>query len=323
VDDVRVAGGSGAVTVSWAAPPDARDVSFEVTAVPEDRGLKASRCSTRALSCVVKGLTNGAGYTIEVRVRSTDGAMSAPQRAHMVPRPDILTSKTSVLWLDADDVATVVSSSPGGPVSQWRDKSGRGNSAAQPTAATRPSTGITGKRRALKFNGTQGMIVDGRRLPSESTPSLVLVAARLDDPLAASSCFAHVLAWGSGEPGAARIIHKGCGEASAYGETYGTYTAMKPRKAWPVGRMALLSVEFTKSRVDVRMNGAPDYSWTAPADLQTRTLPQPDARIGSAAWAPNAGWKGLIGEVIILAGNVDPADRDQVERYLIRKWSIS
>lgn len=44
-----------------------------------------------------------------------------------------------VLWLDAADLSTITESS--GSVSQWDDKSGNGNNAAQATGAEQPATG--------------------------------------------------------------------------------------------------------------------------------------------------------------------------------------
>jgi hypothetical protein len=167
------------------------------------------------------------------------------------------------------------------------------------------------------------MTFDGSGLPSGSTSSLVFVVVQLDDPHPAASCFEHVLAWGSAQPGAARIIHKGCETPWAFTETYGTYTAMKPTRPWPVGRMAMLSANITKHGVDVRMNGSPDYSWKAPANVPTNTVPQKTAMIGGAPWwGAQAGWPGLIGEVIVLSGEISTTERGKVEQYLIRKWNI-
>lgn len=325
VQNLSAAGGDSAVTVSWAAPADQQSVSYVVEAVPDDRGLKPLKCVTRKLSCSFDDLTNGVAYTVDVRIQNAVGTLSAPQRASAIPHPGILTSKSSVLWFDANDMTTVSASSAGdSPVSQWRDKSGRKNVATQSTEFSRPSLSVVGKHRALKFSGNQNMIFDGRGLPSGSTPSLIFVAARLDDPDAAKSCFDHVLAWGSDRPGAGRIIHKGCGTRGAFAETFGTYLDMKPTKPWPVGQMGVLSADITGPRIDVRMNGVRSYSWTAPSKIRTDTVPRQAAMIGGAPWAGNTtGWIGLIGEVIVLSGKIGAADRDGVERYLIRKWGPS
>jgi hypothetical protein len=326
VRDLKAVTGSRAVTVSWTALSGPPGISYVAKAVPEDAQLETRTCTTSAGSCVIDGLTNGAPYTIEVRIQDGDGALSAPQLAAATPRPDILASESSALWLDADDTSAFGGSAAtaGAPVSEWHDKSGRGSVVTQAATTAQPLVAVLGKRRALKFSGSQSLAVADSRLPSGTDPSTVFVVVRLDDVDAAKSCFEHVLAWGSAQPGAARILHKGCSTLMAYVETYGTGTTITPTKAWPIGRTALLSASITKSGLDVRMNGSPSYSWTAPADVPTNTASHQPFTVGGALWwGGSAGWVGLIGEVAVLSGAVSPADRNDVEQYLVRKWSIS
>ncbi|WP_322767505.1 fibronectin type III domain-containing protein [Frankia sp. Cr1] len=323
--DLRTDTGNGAVTVSWTISSGVQG-SYITKAIPEDKKLETRECTTLARSCVIDGLTNGASYTIEVRSEDNERALSAPRLSQAMPHPDILASESSALWLDANDTSTVGDSAaePGSPVSKWRDKSGRGYVAAQTEPPAQPLVTTLGKLRALKFSGNQNLTFGDSRLPSGSEPSTLFVVARLDDPNAAASCFEHLLAWGSAQPGGARIVYKGCSTPMGYVETYDTNKTMQPTKEWPVGKMALLSATVTKAGIGVRMNGSPSYSWATPSDVQTNTAPRQTVMVGGAPWwKTQAGWVGSIGELVVLSGEISTGQQAEVEQYLIRKWSIS
>jgi hypothetical protein len=59
------------------------------------------------------------------------------------------------LWLDAQDTASITLN--GSNVSQWNDKSGSGRHAAQPTAISQPTYGVTNGVQAVNFNGSTGL----------------------------------------------------------------------------------------------------------------------------------------------------------------------
>lgn len=63
------------------------------------------------------------------------------------------------LWLDAADSSTITLN--GSTVSQWADKSGRGNNATQSTAANQPTYSATGYggKPSLTFDGTNDSLV--------------------------------------------------------------------------------------------------------------------------------------------------------------------
>src|SRR4051812_34242502 len=98
VRELKIGSRDGGMSVSWAAPIGAQAVSHMVQAVPADTKLESRTCTTKALSCVINGLTNGVAYAIEVRSVDAEGAMSAPQRGQATPHPGILASTSSQLW---------------------------------------------------------------------------------------------------------------------------------------------------------------------------------------------------------------------------------
>ena len=69
--------------------------------------------------------------------------------------PTSLPLQNVELWSDADESTTVTHSS--NAVSQWKDKSGKGNHASQSTAANQPTltaSGLNGKP-LITFDGTK------------------------------------------------------------------------------------------------------------------------------------------------------------------------
>lgn len=65
-----------------------------------------------------------------------------------------------LLWLDADDPATIISS--GGFVSEWIDKSGNGRNAVQATSANQPQTGIATRngRNVISFTAANSQYLE-------------------------------------------------------------------------------------------------------------------------------------------------------------------
>lgn len=314
---LSVVAGDGSARVSWAAMAGAP--RYVAAAVPVNTALPQSACVTAALSCTIDGLTDGVTYAVRVGAAGGAGAAAPSAWAEVTPYPAILTSPAAALWLNADDIPAAA----GTPVSFWPDESGDGDNATQPEPGNRPVLSALGSHQAVRFSGSQNLLLDGDRLPSGTTPSVIFAVAQLGDPRAATDCFDHILAWGTNQTGEGRMIYKGCGTALAYAETFNTETLMHPRDVWPVGRSALVTAEITGSGVSVLMDGAPDYSWRNPPGVVTDTVAQRAAMVGGAPWwGDSNGWDGLIGEVVVLAGNVSARDVSAVDGYLLRKWGI-
>lgn len=319
VGNLGAVAGDGAATISWTAPTGVQAVQYTVQAIPENTALPVVQCATAALSCALGGMTDGATYTVEVGAKDAAGLTGPVTQAQVTPYPAVLGSGATALWLNADDVPGAI----GVPVSQWPDESGQHNGATQSVRAAEPVLAALGSHHALEFSGTQNLGLDGGRLPSGTVGSEVFAVVELQDPGAATSCFEHVIAWGAPQTGAARMIYKGCGTQLAYADTFNTYPLMQPAVNWPQGRPSLVAAAFTPSGVTVRMDGSADYTWPRPSDTPGSTGSQKAAMVGGAPWwVTRNGWKGLIGEVIVLSGQVSAGDEQAVEKYLIRKWDV-
>jgi hypothetical protein len=316
---LRVVAGDGSARVSWTAPAGVRGPRYVVSAVPDNTALPQSGCVTAALSCVIGGLADGVTYTVRLDAGDAAGAVIAPALAEVTPYPAVLASRASALWLDADDIPAAA----GTPVSFWPDGSGQGNNARQAQAGNQPVLSTLGSHKAVRFSGSQNLLMDGDRLPSGTTPSVIFAVAQLDDPRAAADCYEHLLSWGTAITGEARMIYKGCSTTLAYAETFNTYPLMHPRYAWPQGRPVLVTAEITGSGISVWMDGSLDYSWRNPPGVVTDTVPQETAMVGGALWwGDSDGWVGRIGEIVVLSGNVSAQNVRTVDEYLLRKWGI-
>jgi len=316
---LSVVAGDGSARVSWTALAGVRGPRYVVAAVPDNTALPQSGCVTTALSCRIGGLADGVTYTVRLDAGDAAGAVAPPAWAEVTPYPAVLASAASALWLNADDIPAAA----GTPVSFWPDGSGQGNNARQPQAGNQPVLSALGSHKAVRFSGSQNLLLDGDRLPSGATPSVIFAVAQLDDPRAAADCFDHILAWGTNQTGEGRMIYKGCSTTLAYAETFNTYPLMHPRYAWPRGKPVLVTAEISGSGVSVWMDGSLDYSWRNPPGVVTDTRPQETAMVGGAPWwGDSYGWAGLIGEIVVLSGNVSAGSVRAVDEYLLRKWGI-
>ena len=215
---------------------------------------------------------------------------------------------STTAWYDAADAGTITESS--GAVSQWNDKSGNGNHAAQGSAADQPATGgaINGVN-AIDFNPLsstkQYLTTDLEQL---TTVSIYLVI----DPTAR----------GINGYGAAIGAN-----AAGHGQNSGLF--------WPLEQYATGTerndVYYTDSTLDkVFCNGIEDSANHnfEPVILshQGTSLPTANLKylIGNRAASLQSGfaYMGLMGEIIICPQEHDLATRQKMEGYLAHKWSL-
>jgi hypothetical protein len=328
---VTVDAGDGRLHVSWTSDPGRDDhVQAVPETVPETVGAAALACrpvppaSPFTASCLVQGVVNGAAYLVSL-YQGVDTDAGVPLRTvRAVPRPKLLSGPDTVLWLDPSNGGSVEAA--GGPpvlgaaVAAVRDGSTYRRNAVQSEAARRPTLTQIGLRAALGFDGADSLLMDGRGLPTGT--STVFVVAAQDDPRPDLSCFRHVLAWGSPQPGQGRILHKGCRTSAAFAETFGSYQLQQPTLDWPTGQPALVSAVFDGDGTGLRLDEAPSYRWTAPPQLRRAAVPGPSAVLGAAPWDLQAGWQGRIGEVVVIDRALTGAETTSMEDYLTTKWQV-
>ncbi|HEY6794033.1 MAG TPA: hypothetical protein VI248_05050 [Kineosporiaceae bacterium] len=320
--------GDGQIRVSW---PEDGGSPYHVDASPEGGGAPTP-CRPVAASpplvstCLLTGLINGAGYLVSV-YRGTGGTASLPVRTRRaVPRPALLASADTTVWLDPSNYGALGASDGrqpvlGSSVAVIRDQSAHGRMAVQAEPTRRPVLDQLGRLSALRFDGGDSLLLDARGFPNRT--STVVVVAAQDDPRPDLSCFRHIVAWGVQKLGQARILHKGCNSAFAFAETFGTWQQQVPRLMWPTGQPAVISAVFAGDGTMARIDETESYRWNAPPDTRRTVGPGDLAAIGAAPWDLQAGWKGRIGELMVFARVLTTAEIKSVEDYLTTKWQVT
>lgn len=326
-----VTAGDGEIAVTWTtgAAVFYRAVAVAEVGDPAELPCRAAAApSAGSARCVVTGVRNGLSYLVSV-FPVDDGDSAAPLGTfRAVPRPALLTSADVVAWFDAGDY-TGVEPDPQGPaaigskVLTLRDKSVHHHDATQQEAKRQPAVGQLGRLPALALDGDDVLTTDSRRFPAGDSPSTVVVVAANDDPAPDATCIHNLLGWGSDAVGRARIVHKGCGTALAFADTYGTWDVQQPTLPWSTGRPMVVTASFGAKGVAMRIDGALSYRWTPPAQQRTDTSTDGVVGLGGVAWAPDGGWQGRIGEILVFDRLLDATELNEVEDYLGARWQVT
>jgi hypothetical protein len=324
---LTVYAGDQQLTVSWLSY-GGNDYTVQVTPYSGGSPVPCGQVTSLqgfSYQCRFTGLTNGLRYHVSFQRADT----KLPVRVvSAIPRPAILGTNGTRLWLDASDyqAITTADGTPaviGSQVAWVQDESPFKHRLTAPDAQRRPTLGQLGALPALKLTGAQSLTMGTRDLPTGKKPSTVFAVAVLDDSLPARSCFRNLVGWGVAQTGAGRVLHKGCQVPFAFAETYQTFNRQAPTQIWSSGQPAVVTALFRPRDVALRMNGATSYDWQAPADLSMNTSTDGTLTLGAAPWDLNAGWLGRIGEFIIIDHALDDAQVKAIENYLSTKWQLT
>jgi len=132
------------------------DGTFDYNPNEQFNGLSGGATATDTFTYKVTD-GNGGSDTATVTVTITSGTMgTAPGSVSDL-----------VLWLDADDGATITDTGSDGDVDQWSDKSGQGNHASETTSGSQPAIVAAGinSRTAIGFDGSN----DGLDVADDAT----------------------------------------------------------------------------------------------------------------------------------------------------------
>lgn len=226
-----------------------------------------------------------------------------------------------MLWLDATDGGTL-SVSP--TLSQWRDKSARGNDVEQLDSGKQPSVvpaAIHGLA-AVRFDGVDDSLFasnsDGRFDAEELSVFLVVSPEWLIDPLDNPA----PLAIRGNNSGETRISFHVSGSNDNFQNFNGIFQQFSPVSV-PPGVPQFL--EFSFERVDPvvmltehHLNGR---LTNTDNDNSFGPLLQP-LRVG-AAQDDYEHFEGLVAEVLVYDRPLSDAERQEVEDYIEKKWGIA
>jgi hypothetical protein len=314
--------GPGSIVVSWRPPPDP-SYRVHTSIVDADTGLTPPQCVPSQFGNVFTHLIDGDRYEIQVTLLQGTTVI-ARQTVQATPHPAVLDGRTTRLWFDVSqqhDVVTQAGAAPssGAPVRELLDLSASGTDARPAAGWNLPTLGLLNNRPALAFTGDTALAFPAAALPTGTAESTVYAAAALDDPNSGATCFAVLISWGSPNSNASREIHKGCHTSFAYADTFGTWEQATPTQPWG-GRPQTVRADFGAAAVSLWMNGKASYVWPEPAGTTLATSVSTTALLGAAPWNQHQGWRGRIGEVIVLSAPPTPAENAAITDYLTRKW---
>lgn len=226
-----------------------------------------------------------------------------------------------VLWLDADDAATITEAS--GEISQWDDKSGNGYDVTQGTAANKPSNdGTRNSRTTIYFDG--GDYLSGSISVDPSNCTVFMAWATDGTPGGNYYGSLSLGAAGGNDWNSADGISVNVGDENYYTEidhngAPGPRWSGSGATPWHVA-----SIVITRSAPTVKLYTDGTLRDTAANGgvAGAATTVVVGARWLSGAVSTSYPLTGDVGEIIIYNSPLSDADRATVEDYLMTKWGL-
>lgn len=220
------------------------------------------------------------------------------------------------LWLDGSDSSTITLNST--TVSEWRDKSGKGNHATQGTANNQPAyTAATLNGKAVvTFSGSPKELLTSL---SVSPPFSVIAVVKENAP--------HVGIYA----GPSTFVNIGFGDASSFGgnkwaawggtrAVYGNASASVTTN--PTIVQNIISGTSFPGDISIFANGVGGGATTYTAGTAPGSTLD-SLRIGHRGSTAGEYWVGYIAEVLIYSRALSTSERAAIDRALGRKWGIA
>jgi len=204
---------------------------------------------------------------------------------------------TTLLWLDADDAATITIDTG---VGQWADKSGNNRHAVQTTDANQPvitAGGLNGKN-IVTFDGSSDFLEIAGSIGTNVSIFYVQITA--DTPYIVLNENSLTTDFGACAQS---------GSAAAVSTNFGTPTYYKngASQTWA-----------NRGQVYTALHNAPHIVGAVNANLTSWT----SARISGYTASSTFLLAGSIAEMIIISGSISTDDRQLIEGYLAWKWGL-
>lgn len=208
-----------------------------------------------------------------------------------------------VLWLDADDPATL----PNSPVDTWLDKSGLDNDASQATGANRPTlaTWPLNSRTTLEFNGTSHFLTLGNPASLQlDTDFTLFTVSHIVDNISQNAIYSKNgayfcnRAWDTVD----YFVEVG-GDSSGYIIGAGSQAVIS---SWVVNSSAM----------NLYVGGV-----LAGSDTLAITSQLFNIGVGGVEYY-SAFFTGYISEIVVYSSGLGAVDRQALEGYLASKWGL-
>ncbi len=247
-----------------------------------------------------------------------EAATGSETVAEEVNEPELTVTSNLILWLDADDDATI--SATGNQVTSWADKSGGNNDVAQTSSANQPltnSTSING-RNTLSFDGSNDYLEKNGVTLAHNNGNynifVVFATSNNDGGVLfnqSNTAYKHTNHY-SGITGT-NALYNDEWEPAGGGGSGGSVTLNEPtivtygRTGWS-GRIY--------KNGNLVSTGATE-AYAGNSNLHTHIAAR--FHLGSML----APYGGQIGEMLVYSTYLSDTDRESVEAYLSEKWAIT
>lgn len=224
-------------------------------------------------------------------------------------------------WWDASDTSTITSSA--GAVSQWDDKSGRGNHLVQATAANQPATGSATQNglNIIRFDGTNDRLIRNPFSLDTYACTIAFVARENADNGGGFVVPYSIGANDYSDPGCLTInastnssLHMESANAGVIG------ASISGTGATPLGAYALVKTgpwaAFFRNNTQWLNSGAATHSTTPGNSLQL---------LVGVRWVTETYTNHLNGdmmEIVAVGRPIMPGELSALMRYLTIKWGI-
>ena len=287
-------------TLTWTASTDNVGVdSYYIYLDGEPVGVSPTN------SFEITGLNFGTTYTVSVEARDAFGNTSAMSDSLEVTT-EAIPAMGLRLWLKADSGIT---QDGNGRVSEWADRSGRGNDATQATAASRPTVVANGFS-AVRFDATADQFLDlpnFMHAPSTASAGDVFVVLRATEAMPAQiRGFWHMGGVGNSQyPERDGMIYDTFGSSAQ--RTVGTPSA-------PISDFNIYNVSSAPGSWVARLNGVIEASFAS----NTVVFPT-DPKLGNDYYS--SPFAGDIAELIVYDRILTDLEREDIGYYLASKYS--
>lgn len=216
------------------------------------------------------------------------------------------------IWLDASDVSTLTLS--GTNITQWRDKSGNGNTA---TAGNNPvyAANTLNRLGTIRLRASNDYFLVNNHLTTTDYPSLCYFIVLNPSSTQPNTSYAGVL---STDTAAAYGRSLGFGGGSYQEEYYSNFLNITPYTA---GSWAIVCLQFTTTAAaTLRVNGV-SYSGTASGTGTNTTNFKIGSYNSTNGYADfNANFD--VAEILVFGANLGLYQQQVIEGYLAWKWGL-
>ncbi len=247
------------------------------------------------------------------------------------PPPFIPTDLSGLqLWLDADDAASITSSS--GAVSQWNDKSGNArhvtaSSTAQPATGTR----TINSKNAIDFDGTTDVIKTAARIFTAPSPRTYIAVTKTDNAQPGTGTARMISERFSG---GALIGTKTTNQFNFIHDFTSTGTFLRRSTldntidiTNPWVAVCTWDGNGTSTGLHLYKNGSPEPSYSIDTSGPGAGVNADAAALSIGAGVDNAGlttsntfYDGMIAEILIYNRVLANSELNQIGAYLTTKW---